>query len=387
MNAANIQETLLAFRYNLEMIGCLKRQWLREAVVAVPRHLFIDEYYEIGGTGKPVVIDKTALTAETLQTIYSDRGLMLRKPPNHSAASQPSLIMQMLDLLELEPGHRVLEIGTGSGWNAALMAYRVGDDPLVHSIDIQPDLVEAARGHLQTAGFSQVCLKSGDGGFGWEDRAPFDRMIATVGSPDIPPAWYEQLAEDGLLLIPFKLGGVGDPLLRLRKSRSEFKGNFVGWSGFQTLQGNFWTDCADSLYPPFGSELADLLTRPTKEMAIAVKADVYFLLFAHLKGMNLRIMVEPTGAVGYTPTVYHKESHSVVSLPPVRAAIHFRGDSAFAKEIVALVDEWVAHGTPKLSDYQINMLPDLSDDLPGQWIIRTSSVALRFSLPDEKRAV
>lgn len=356
METPNVEQFLTRFRDSLGKAGCLSAEWLHHAVVSVPRHLFIDQYYETMEAEEPVIVDFTRVSYIDLQTIYSDRGLMSRKPPNHSAASQPALVMRMLVALTLEPGMRVLEIGTGSGWNAALMAFRVGNDELVHSIDLQADLVDAARRHLHVAGYSEVRLASGDGGFGWEDRAPFDRIIVTVGSPDIPPAWHQQLADGGVLLVPFKVGAVGDPLLRLRKSSAGLTGSFVGWSGFNTLQGEYWTNIADPLQPPFDAELASLLTKAPKEIATETRANIDFLLFAHLEGVELRSLVDHNSSLSCAPTVYHKESHSTVSLDSECRAIHWRGDSRFAADIAALIDKWASVGTPGLSDYQIDVL-------------------------------
>jgi protein-L-isoaspartate(D-aspartate) O-methyltransferase len=245
---ADVREHMDAFVQEMEHRRCLEPAWLREALYRVPRHLFIEQYYEMGDSEHWVTVDQAQLTEENLEAIYSDRGLMIREPPDHSAASQPALVLAMLCDLEVEEGQRVLEVGTGSGWNAGLLAYRAGEDELVHSIDLQPDLVEKARAHLRAAGFPDVQLRAGDGGYGWPERAPFDRIMATVGCPDIPRAWREQLAEGGILLVPLKISGVGDPLLRLEKRASRLEGRFVGYSAFMTLQGAFGLDTEDWLF-------------------------------------------------------------------------------------------------------------------------------------------
>ena len=189
--------------------------WLEEAVRAVPRHLFIERFAVAFNANDPwgpaawATVDRTNPSPQALQAIYSDRGLMMKPPPEHSAASQPALVLMMLHELGLEPGMKVLEIGTGSGWNAALTAHGVGGDGLVHSVDIQHDLVERAREHLTAAGHPGVNLRAADGGAGWPEAAPFDRIVATVGCPDIPPAWLDQLTDGGVLLVPLLMRGFG----------------------------------------------------------------------------------------------------------------------------------------------------------------------------------
>jgi protein-L-isoaspartate(D-aspartate) O-methyltransferase len=114
----------------------------------------------------------------------------------------------MLEQLDVQPGHRVLEIGAGTGYNAALLAQIVGESGEVVAVDIDDDIVEAARAHLAAAGFERVRAVRGDGGLGFPEAAPFDRIILTVAATDISPAWREQLAPGGRLLMPLRLGGI-----------------------------------------------------------------------------------------------------------------------------------------------------------------------------------
>ena len=147
--------------------------WLKQALFNVPRHSFIEQYHDKEEPGGIVQVKSSQPTSKQLAKIYSDTGLMIREIP-HSAASQPSLIFAMLADLELTRGLKVLEVGTGSGWNAGLTAFGVEDDRLVYSVDLQADLVEKARIHLCAVGFNHVNLRVGDGGFGWTGEI-FDR--------------------------------------------------------------------------------------------------------------------------------------------------------------------------------------------------------------------
>src|SRR5271155_4520569 len=122
---------------------------------------------------------------------YRDEPLIIKSDPHRvpiSSSSQPAIMARMLEQLDVRPGHRVLEIGTGSGYNAALLAQFVGETGAVVSVDIDVDLVEDARARLA-------------------ERAPYDRIIAAVGAWDIPRAWVTQLASDGRLVMPLDLRG------------------------------------------------------------------------------------------------------------------------------------------------------------------------------------
>ncbi len=113
---------------------------------------------------------------------------------------------EMLEQLEPRPGERILEIGAGSGYNAALLASLVGADGFVSTVDLDADIVKAARERLGSAGYARLWTRCGDGADGDLDNSPFDAIIATVGVGDIPEAWVSQLRMGGRLIAPLALG-------------------------------------------------------------------------------------------------------------------------------------------------------------------------------------
>ncbi len=113
--------------------------------------------------------------------------------------SQPYIVAIMTDLLKLEPGDRVLEIGTGSGYQAAVLAELVQQ---VYSIEIIGDLARRARAVLDRLGYKQVKTRVGDGYYGWQERAPFDAIIVTAAADHVPPPLIKQLKPGGRMLIP-----------------------------------------------------------------------------------------------------------------------------------------------------------------------------------------
>lgn len=381
MRMVDVREHIAAFVREMEGKGCLEPGWLREALYNVPRHLFIEQYYEMEGGKHLVTVDRAHPTERDLNAIYSDRGLMIREPPNHSAASQPSLVLMMLRYLEVEESHRVLEIGTGSGWNAGLLAFRADDDRLVHSIDLQTDLVERARDHLCAAGFPGVNLRAGDGGYGWPDGAPFDRITATVGCPDVPPAWREQLAEGGIVLIPLKAGGVGDPLLRLKKRHNCLGGQFVGYSGFMTLQGAFWTDAEDLLFPPWDPRIEELLNVEPTEIAVAEPIDIDCLFFLHLEGMRFHALIDEQSKLGWPRRVlYCPEWNAIFSPGRKEPAVEIYGDTDIGEALTAASRKWIELGRPKLTDYRVELTDTCSSGVAEGWWVRRPNAVLGLSL-------
>src|SRR5580704_4055410 len=160
------------------------------ALYAVPRHLFLPEL-------RP-------------EAVYRDDAIVTKRDETGqpiSSSSQPAIMAIMLDQLDLVPGHRVLEIGAGTGYNAALISHIVGPSGQVTSVDIDPELVATAREHLARAGFGDVTVVCADGAGGDPEHAPYDRVIATVGVSDLAPAWLEQAASLARIVVPLDVHG------------------------------------------------------------------------------------------------------------------------------------------------------------------------------------
>lgn len=160
------------------------------AMRAVPRHSFL-----------PGVPLRRAYANDVVQTKRDADGVPI------SAASQPAIVGAMLEQLDVRPGMRVLEIGAGTGYNAALLAHLAGADGEVVTVDVDDDIVAGARAALAATGTENVTVLRGDGALGAPGFAPFHRVIATVGVWDLPLAWREQLAADGRIVAPLRLRG------------------------------------------------------------------------------------------------------------------------------------------------------------------------------------
>ena len=143
--------------------------------------------------------------------VYRDEAITTktREGAITSSSTQPSLMAKMLGRLDVQPGLRVLEIGTGTGYNAALLAELVGEQGSVTTVDIDSEVSAAAAASLRAAGYGKVEVVTGDGGLGVPEHAPYDRIIATAGVWQIPPAWREQLAPEGGMVLPLRINGPG----------------------------------------------------------------------------------------------------------------------------------------------------------------------------------
>jgi len=196
----------------LTAVGALPAQW-REAFLATPRHLFVPSVVwddTDGGVLSPRRRDEDP--AAWLDAVYADEAIVTQVDDGAtpdigtgrritSSISKPSIVAGMLDHLQLETGMRVLEIGTGTGWNAALLA-RVAGERNVTTIEVDAGLAERARKTLAEAGVSPAVI-AGDGAEGYVSGAPYDRVIATASVRTVPYSWVTQTRPGGIILTPW----------------------------------------------------------------------------------------------------------------------------------------------------------------------------------------
>jgi len=147
-----------------------------QAMGRVPRHLFVPD--------------------DVRPFAYEDRPLPIGRG---QTISQPYIVAYMTEALQVEPSHTVLEIGTGSGYQAAILAEIVKQ---VYSVEIVPDLAETARRSIAEAGYKNIEVRTGNGYMGWHDQAPFDRIIVTAAPAEIPQSLVDQLAVGGVMVVP-----------------------------------------------------------------------------------------------------------------------------------------------------------------------------------------
>jgi protein-L-isoaspartate(D-aspartate) O-methyltransferase len=208
--------------------GRLASTALENAFRVVPRHVFLPEI--------------------AAGDAYSDRAFVIKTDDNGlplSSSSQPTIMAIMLEQLGIDPGDRVLEIGAGTGYNAALMARLAGTRGLVVTIDIDPGLVTRARANLAVAGAApagagaaDVIAICGDGGFGAPDYAPYDKIIVTAGAWDVAPQWRAQVVPEGRIVVPLSVRGT-QLSVALECSDGQWRSRSVCPCGFIRMSGSF----------------------------------------------------------------------------------------------------------------------------------------------------
>jgi protein-L-isoaspartate(D-aspartate) O-methyltransferase len=223
---------------SLQRAGHLDDAWL-DSFRQVRREDFVPARIWIREPDGYRPLNRDADPEQWLKLVYSDTALVTQVEDENAAAlvptssaSMPRLVAGMLTALQVEEGHRVLEAGAGTGFNAALLAHRLGDRH-VTTVEVDPHLADAARAALQAAGRAPAVI-SGDGGAGWADGAPYDRVVITYAVHHIPRRLVQQTAPSGILLLPFGTGLYNGVLVRLT----------VGPGEEGTASGKVVGDCA-----------------------------------------------------------------------------------------------------------------------------------------------
>jgi protein-L-isoaspartate(D-aspartate) O-methyltransferase len=206
----------------LEGAGCIRSPRVRDAFLDTPRELFLPEHAERDG----------------LEAVYRDEAIVTKRGRYGmplSSSSQPAIMAQMLEELDLAEGMRVLEIGAGTGYNAALLSRLVGPTGHVTTVDVDPELAKGARRALQAAR-RKARVVVADGREGFARSAPYDRIAVTASADAVPSAWFEQLHPDGRLQVPIRLGDGAQAIPLLRRAGRGLRSVSALGGGFMPLR-------------------------------------------------------------------------------------------------------------------------------------------------------
>ncbi len=380
-------------RYVADLVasGAIRSDRVKRAFLRVPRHRFLDHWYRMESDRERVTwlrvdFDPDSPGAETLRHIYSNQPLVTRIEGMYpvSSMSEPGLAATMLEALDVSPGMRVLEIGTGTGYSAALLGEALGNPGGVYSVEVRGDVAREAADRLGAEGYGKTHVVCSDGFHGVPDGAPYERIIATVGCPDIAPAWIEQLAAGGFAIAPLQ-HGYDHPLVRWERSRvasGAAVGRIVGFSGFMPIAGmlaspNPWQsylieglpESPDREWPVPPALCA---VHSGEERILDDPAHRGFSFFLTLASRELWRTVDGYGladpgagaAIIVTSQGVQGRSYGGDVLPIDRLWQRF----------VALLDRWEGLGRPTAGDYELVFAPKREAvalaALPGrEWII------------------
>lgn len=330
-----------------------------QAFLAAPRHLFVDHYY-LHEEGTPNWTRHGLEESPSwYEQVYSDEALVTRVDQygrTLSSSSQPSVMATMLDALEIQPGMRVLEVGTGTGYNAALIASLVEDPCLVTTLDIDLDTINQAREAITQVVGEGMTIVEGDGREGYPANAPYDRIIVTASSPTVPAAWMEQLAHNGILVCVLQpgfamLGG----LLKAQQTEAKLKGKVVGPATFMRLHDTIYakrTIQINSRAPLYASFSLDPALFPPQLM----RENHMFAFFLYYELPDLYVFQKKEDLYFYSEA--SPQGYVVFRQSPV-SQVELRGDRlcvcALWNRLVSAYSLWLHCGRPTITQYHFEM--------------------------------
>ncbi|WP_306214885.1 protein-L-isoaspartate O-methyltransferase family protein [Actinoplanes sp. RD1] len=345
---------------------------LAAAFASVPREAFVtDGFQRRDGTW--------ALpgSAGFLESVYQDDVLVTKVAGGMpvSSSSQPSLMAIMLEALDVRPGQRVLEIGAGTGYNAALLR-ALGAE--VTSVDVQEDVADRARAALERAGVDGVRVLAGDG-YAGSPGETFARVIVTVGVSGLSPRWFEQVG-DGLVVAPVEHAGT-HPVLVARQvaagDEERVVAQVVCSSGFMSAAGPLLARHPRSHPAPLAQSNGDRLdvVAPAR-WAGALEAARYRDLQYAAGVWHERATQMPLSGQSQNPLVLLDETGTggAVILPDGSVLAGGEDPARYAREAKEVLDRWEATGRPSTGAWQIRM--SLTDEpgtpiwYPAEWELR-----------------
>lgn len=365
MEQNSSQPTLETMLSQLRSRGLLSDPRLDAAFSAIPRQLFLP------GMPSDQVYEDDAIPVK-----YDTEGRVI------SSSSQPSMMLLMLEQMGLQAGHNVLEIGSGTGYNAAIMRHIVGQRGKVASIEYDPLIVRQAIDNLQRAGFYNVLVVHDDGILGYAPRAAYDRILATVGIWDVPLAWKRQLKQDGLIVAPIMLDGAQVSAAFQFINPDELSSSSNIPCGFVLMQG---TGAVSGLTKRIGStsmilsglQVAKLDTAALHlllsadqdqcQMSYVVNSSdiwrglVFYIMLNHASEYSFALY-----SVGRDQQAYGVEDSGIALFSPGSACLIpyqakgitycFAGADSFM-EIERLTAEWMALGKPTADQLRLRLTP------------------------------
>jgi protein-L-isoaspartate(D-aspartate) O-methyltransferase len=281
-----------------------------------------------------------------------------------SSCSKPSIVADMLDALDVHPGHSVLEIGTGTGWNTALLCRRVGPQGQVVSIEVDPEITEAARAALTTAGYSPLVITR-DGAEGYPDKAPYDRVLATAAVRNtVPSSWLKQTCPDGLIVTPWGTDYCNGVMLTLHvTTEGRATGHFHGDLAFMRLRSH-----VRRFYEPDQA----LIQRAEVSITDVHGWDFYRMINSNQAGFSIGLHV-PHCALTVHLNKFG-DDHHILELDdittgswaqldahltsPKPLVVHQLGPRRLWDEAVTAYDWWYEHGKPNLTRFGMTMTTD-----------------------------
>lgn len=353
------------------------------AYLETPRHKFIKRYRKRGSKEWHGICEENL--EEHLANLYKNDILILHGDDDDyvpSTISQPSLVLRMLDMLQLKPGQTVFELGAGSAWNAALMGQLVGPEGNVYSLEIIPEVAKTASETVAALGLDNVHVIATDGGEGYASGGPYDRAIFTAGTYDLPHHFYEQIKENGLFLVVIKSQGGGDNLFVLRKTRDHFESLDSMMCAFVQFRGKYEIPSLDPItveeLPDWGNLRHHEISRTPfwwggKGKETLLWRTLSIRSFLGISEPSFRAFKTAKADAGSREEIYFglwDEQQKSLVLAKDDCLIAYASPVA-KNRLLQRIQQWVDLGMPSAASFVLHVYPisvQLSADV-NQWIV------------------
>lgn len=378
------------------------RPALRRAFMACPRHRFLRRY-RWRSDGRVHRVTAATLT-DQLWTIYRNEPLVHVLPSGKASGStggqpastdsEPGFILHLAELLDPRSGHRLLEIGSGGGWLAAMLGHAVGPAGRVTGVEILPALARQSRQSLKSLDIGNVTIVNADGADGCAANAPYDRVMVTAGTYDLPASLYDQVKEGGLLLVPVSNKGGGEEVFLLRKTGDHFRSEIVVPGFYVPLVGkaeraaraplplaalHLWErigqrECLRRRMWLGGRGAADLASRSYRFRSFLSKTEPRFEVFA---------LEAPTagGPRGFAFGILDEAAESIALCRSDELVGY--GNPAAAEVFLAAYRQWAELTMPGGASFELAAYPSAKPATvgPGVWVDRRGDSVFHWRLP------
>ncbi|MBT2226257.1 methyltransferase domain-containing protein [Nonomuraea sp. NEAU-A123] len=334
---------------------------ITNALHAVPRHMFVPSVAVALTDAGPELIDRGCDPEAWWAAVYGTAAIVTQLDKGAtdirtvegrytSSNSAPGTVVDLLTQLDPEPGHRVLEVGTGTGWTAALLSHLIGDASRVTSIEVDPALAEQAAKTLAAAEVHPHLIV-GDGADGWPERAPYDRVHVTCAVHTVPYAWIEQCRPGAVIVTPYSPGFDTDQSLRLvAMPDGSAVGRFPGYTSYMMMR----SQGATPGNPDDGS--GRRFNTAVDPRTIAYAPAGAGLMMSALTGLRMRLddeqrlfLVDPGDPGQWGAALYE---------PDDEPWVYELGDRHLWEEVTGAYFEWVGCGEPGLDRFGMTVTPE-----------------------------
>ncbi|GAA4234743.1 methyltransferase domain-containing protein [Actinomadura meridiana] len=343
----NVMRRLEAMVDRLTAAGWLTSDAVRGALYDVPRHCFVPALAWMGEGDR---VSEARDPQAWLDVAYSDEAIITQLDDGDtdvaigdgrytSSLSAPSTVVSLLELLDLEDGHRVLDVGTGTGWTAGLLACIVGSGN-VTSVEVDPQIAERASANLAGVRFEPAVVV-GDGSKGWAQNAPYDRVHATCAVARVPYAWVEQTRSGGVIVTPYAPGFASSHELRLVVlPDGTAVGRFTGYASYMLMRNQRHPE-----WDPAALDVRESTSDVDPRTLGYAPAGADLAMGAALPGVVARGRRDGDN---YTLRLWASDAWATATYEPGRVAFDVRqaGERALWDEAVGAYFGWVSQGSP-----------------------------------------